>query len=287
MATKTTKGKKTAGIDVPAMPALSPNDLLAQLVGDQPVATPEKKAKRPVMEMTPQIAAALLAWAPVDIMAGDLDNRAKLLKTDLDSQCYATYLKIMWANKQQPCNPNLEMKNAAGQLDVKAQYQVKSTFSVQASSAVGAIEALVGLGLASERAQVLVAAELDFTPITIIPFTELIKGHKEDGNWVPASPVEISAATKILNFVLKGDATPLTADERKVAIQSSASVKVKEGFLERVTTYASTFEELQAILSVIKPSHFPLKADFGISDNFDTKKSRLLEVVGTVIGTED
>jgi hypothetical protein len=120
---------------------------------------------------------------------------------------------------------------------------------------------LIGHGLQRADAHRLVANELKITPIIgIRKFTELLEGHAGDGGkWIEASKESKVAGAKLIDFLLSDDTScpqplSLTEKERKLVIEHSLDVAVREGFVERVAGYVTGPDQLAAILMLFAPT---------------------------------
>lgn len=199
-----------------------------------------------------------------------------------------------------PGNPQISIANSDGTPDESAIFQVQSRFVIKKGddkpNEDTVIESLIDVGFGRSKAEELVANELDFTPSTYArPLNDLMEGHYEDRNFIEATEVEKSAGNKIAAFLLAdpaGDAKmvivePLTAAEREVTIRTAPKIVVKKGFLERLTTYAKTAQEVLAIFKVITPVCFLSSPKFGISDSPTVKAVRLIKESAEILGVPE
>jgi hypothetical protein len=192
---------------------------------------------------------------------------------------FEQWIDLVWEKKAIPQNPKFNDPQAGHEPpDISAMFQVQKRLSVRARSAAETIQLLVDMGVDAEKAKALVATEISYTPVTSLrSFTELSQGHRDDGQWDPATDVEKAAASKLLKFAMGKASEPLNADERKVAIDSKPCVVVKSpnDFFGRILTYANTRDQLAAIFKVIQPVYFNGQAKFAISDTVKDRADRL------------
>ena len=71
----------------------------------------------------------------------------------------------------------------------------------------------------------------------------------------------------------------LTDEERGMILRRKIEVKVKDGFFERIFTYCENRDDLDLILSVIKPVFYLSHVKFAVSDSETDKLDRKIKAV--------
>lgn len=293
MATKTTKKNATTDASAPVVstPVVktkpSAADMLGALTGGKVKAKKPAKPERPEVELSEYAQELFADLAPATELANIFQSHADNAKGQFNSEVFDEYTKTMWANRSQPTNPALKVRNDAGQVDCEGIMIVQEKIKIQIPDAEDPIESTVDLmvksGVTETVARSLVENEVDFTPtIGLRPFTELMNGHYEERQLIDATAAEKAVAEKILAFVTND----LSEEERDLVIRNDAGTVVKQGFLQRVATYATSEAELKAIFKVMTPVHYPKGVKFAVSDTPVNKTNRLISKASEILGTD-
>jgi hypothetical protein len=302
MATKKAASKKVAVAPAIAIPAvrttgktaapakpMSAADMLNQLAGAKPV---EKKSTaaskgRPALVLTPDAESTFKKFIPAKVLYDQFESNLTAVKDELKTQLFVLYAHTMWIQKSQPANPKLLVLNDKGKSDMESLYVIQAKFKVQADSAEVATQLLVGVGLSQDNAEKLVEHELDFTPFTgLRSFNELVKGHREGEGWVEATPAEQAVAQKLMSLVMGQQVAPITPEERQIILRNEPQVVVRDGFLERVTTYCESEEQVLGVFQVVQPVNYPKGAKFAVSDDAETRNKRLVAECANILNQQ-
>ena len=79
---------------------------------------------------------------------------------------------------------------------------------------------------------------------------------------------------------------PLTNEEKAALINRDNGVTVRNGFLERVCTYAKNADQLLAIFKMIQPVVYPAYPKFAVSDNPVDQGNRKIAAAAEILGTQ-
>jgi hypothetical protein len=281
--TKTkTKTKTEAKIKIPAADR-SKLDLSLDALAK--AGTTKKKASsnaRPELQLSKEAQDLFRKFAPAKELSDYFKSHFSQSRSDFLDVAWREFVDFMWSQKTQPKNPSLSTKGEDGFPDCAGQFVVVAKLSVDAEGPEQAVEKLVDQDIQLEDAERLVAEELDFTPMTgIKPLNHLRNGRKEAGAWIDATEAEKEAAIK-LQTVLMSDA--FTDEERQLLITSHSSVAVKSGFLNRACTYANSADQLDALLSIVKPQVQLRSVKFAVSDTIEDAASRKIEEAADILG---
>jgi hypothetical protein len=256
--------------------------------------TKAKKPERAVLQLTESAEENFRKWVPAKILADHFRTHLENIVAALDEEVFPLFAKAMWEAKSKPQNPALKSRNENNQPDIEGQYVVQEKFSISAPDTSDGsdpreamVTVLVGIGLSEANARRLVETELDFMPQVTINLSELLNGKKDGKQWREPTDDERSAAAKLLAYINNGTADPLTDDERaSLTVTRFNKVTFKtSGFLERVTTYCTTYDQLLKLLTLVfKPIVSHRGAKFGVSDPLDTKNSRLIQEAANILG---
>jgi len=277
----------------PAAPAPSVDDELNTLLGQATTPTKAgKKSKRPEMELDAEAQAVVRRYAPAKKLFDHFKTHHDNTRGELIGVLNEEWAGMLWQHKTQPGNPSLAVsREDSGKPDITGLFVKTAKFSVdipdEKNPANSVVAQLVNLGLEQADAEKLVKEELDFCPQNDLKFSQLQSGYKTDDGWVPATDASKSAALKIIKYALQS--SDLTEDERtavRKALVQKPSVRVKDGFLQRVCQYAHSLDQLKAVLLVVKPQEQLRSIKFGVSDSLDEKTARLIQYASNVLGTE-
>lgn len=258
-----------------------PLDLLNQLASQTAQPAEKGNKTRPTWDLDQEEQDLITQWVPASILAEHFEKYSANIKSELEPLLFKHFVSNCFANKKRPDSPTFKLNNENNKPDLQTQFVVQERYKPEASNADEAKKLFISLGVTPENADLLIEKELDFQPETYLRnFKELVKGRKEEGKTIDATDEEKAVAKKVLQFVM----TELTPEERKIIVRTEPNLTVKSGFLERVSQYAHTEDQLTAILQVIKPVKFVCRAKFGISDSLGRKNERLQEVANHILG---
>lgn len=244
------------------------------------------KKDRPTLDLNEDAIEALKEWVPAKILSDYFEANTKQARAELEAQVWDLYLELMWDRKAQPENPAME----AGGGDVSGLFVVTERFSVQIpddEDPEGSVaEALAELGVDEAKAQELVENELDFMPKVSIDITSLVHGKKEGKTFTAANATQKAAGSKLIDWLEEGGALELSEDEQEAvadAQETKYTADVSSGFLQRAPSYAGSKDELEGILSVIKPSVQLRSPKYAANDSKQRRNERLIEAADEII----
>lgn len=291
--TKTKKStEKETKVNIPAADRTGTEGLdVASMLGQLAGASTEKKKgsskARPELKLSKEAEDAFRTFAPAKELSDYFKSHFSQARNEFIDVAWREFIDFMWSQKTQPKNPSLNINGSDGdgdpsKTDCSGQFVVVSKLSVDAENAQDAVDALVDQSVEQADANRLVDEELDFTPMTgVRPLNHLLIGRKQDGAWIDASEEEKAAAVK-LQSVLMSDA--FTDEERKLLITSHSNVTVKSGFLNRACTYAHSADQLDAVLSVVKPQIQLRSVKFAVNDSLDNANTRKIQEAAKILG---
>lgn len=146
------------------------------------------------------------------------------------------------------------------------------------------------MGLHPHDANNLVESELDLSPsIEFRSPKELTSGrYGENREWVESTPAEKLAGEKMTALVLwngQGKApAALTDEEKALVVVSSASVKIRAGFFDRLSTYCRSVDQVVAVLGLIQPVVYPAYAKFATNDSVTVQAQRKITAAAEILG---
>lgn len=289
MATKTKRATKQKMAVKLAIPTTTTEELLGQINEVAPEVSPEKTPTRPVLELKGAALEAFERWAVIKTVDSKIWKEKTIRQEVLKEQAFATWVEWVWNAKTVPPNP-LIRSTKGGVMDSQAIFQVQNRFVIQVpddcDNPDGIEQQLIAAGLSKANARLLVERELDFKPITDIHLSELVYGTYVDGEFVPPNEVGQEAATKLMKFIMwNGGEAPdaLTNAERAKLIDKRKSVRVKDGFLQRVLTYVRSLKELRGVFNVIRPIHYPSHIRFAAGSTPAQRTKRMKEAAEEVV----
>jgi hypothetical protein len=239
---------------------------------------PKVKAKTPDKPVK-VLGDELGAWVASATIFDVIEARKGVEAGPINARLLAEFTEQLFNQGFQPVNPRVVTERGS-EVDHQANWTVQAKFKLPKTSLE--LKANLHKVLGSDD---LFDNEIDCTPLTTLrPFNELVLGHYEGKDFVPATPQEEAVATKLLQFVQGVKAVPLTDAERDLVLVHQDQMKVKPGFFDRVRGYCKTVDELRGVFGVITPVHFLSHAKFAVSDNPQERHDRLVEAVGTFLG---
>ncbi len=288
----------------------SAKDLLSGLTAGKK-ATPKKtdsRANRPELELSSALEQAFINFAAADALAEEVNSRIEREKDFLNDGCFQMWTETLWKNKSRPANPALNVEKN-GQDDIQGIYQVQERYSLNmpevpsdktlAEAVMDKLADLfVATGMNQEEAETkagsLVENELILSPKPLIDLDRLVNGHWEgegkNKTFVEASAFQQGIATKLITMIRArspeelAEAGTFTDEEADELLEYKAQLKVKTGFLSRVTQYVNSLEQLRMVFSIVKPVRFPQAKKFAAADNAEERNRRLLSTACDILG---
>lgn len=255
-------------------------NLLSKLVKEN--APPKAKAKTPD-KPTKVLGDELGAWTASAIIFEVIKSRKEVEAGPIVAGLFEEFVEQLFNQGFQPVNPRVVTMDG-DDVDHQANFTVQARFKLQAETSDD-LKSNLHKVLGSDD---LFDTEIDCTPLTTLrPFNELVLGHYEGKDFVPATEAEEAVAKKLLTFVQGSKATPLTDAERDLVLVHQDQMKVKPGFFDRVKSYCKSAAELKGVFEVITPTHFLSHAKFAVADNPQERQDRLVELFGDFMGEAD
>ena len=305
------KGKdKSKAKDKPSIPTAGqgkptsrPNVLARFSKKAKPKTKKVAKKDRPKLPITPDLEEKLKSYAPLKRLTDLLEARRKQEAKDLGEAIWQHYIDFLWQKQKAPETPKIEARDENGKVDCQAQYMVQQGLKIKINlppmdedddAAEVFVAALVDQGVSEDDARNFVESELDLTPQWSIPITTLCAGD---------DPQLKNAAEKLFLW-LQGededgneldDDAPLVLDASEKAalgeyVNEEAVTDPKlvdpSNFLDRVCNYFSTNDDIAAVLSMVTPTHFLSRTEFGVSSSEAEKTARLKEQANEIVGEE-
>lgn len=280
-------------------------------------AKPNTKAvradERPVVELDTETQHRFVDFAAAKELFDLVEAEKSTLSKEVSRSIYEKFVDALWHAKSQPQNPAIKVKNSVGKLDAEGQFIVQGGSKIKVNMPeVGEdeqpeealVRALTDLGLPHASADSLVGAEVSFVPQWSLNFTDLLRGEVREGKIVPPTDTQTNAA-EALFCVLNGEDAEGNRLDSKGRLELLKSISEDgwkalnenvEGhtsyfptlvdsanFLDRVCNYASSREELDAILTVFTPVYFCSRVKFAVSDSAEGKTERLLDEAKSIL----
>jgi len=234
-----------------------------------------KKSDRPVLNISEGV---LEEWALCTELASHFETQAENAKSSFKDEAFEEYVAMMWDQKTQPKNP-VAKSDKEGKADCEGQFIIQERYSIGGGTADELIVLLVDQNVNDSDARNLVKNELNFQPSVNLNLDQLLVGHYDGKEFIPATDEEQAVGQKIIDLLMNN----LSDEERDLAIDETPRKKVKDGFLARVHQYAHSKEQLAGVFNVITPIKQAKGAKFGISDSPDRKSKRLLEKAAEIL----
>jgi hypothetical protein len=275
-------------ISTPVLKVPSAADMLGALAGGKVKGKKAAKPDRPEVALSEYAQELFADLAPATELADIFKSHAENVKGQFNAEVFAEYTKTMFANGSQPTNPALKVRDENGKIDCEGIMIVQEKIKIQIPDTDDPIESTIALlvksGVSQTVARKIIENEVDFTPtISLRPFTELMNGHYEERQMIEATAAEKAVAAKLLAFVTQ----ELSEEERELVIRNDAGTVVKQGFLQRVATYAATEKELIGIFKVMTPVYYPKGVKFAVADTPVNRTNRLIEKASAILGTSE
>jgi hypothetical protein len=278
---------------------------------EKTVSTPKVK-DRPVIEIDEETKENFIIFAATKELLETFEDEKKTLTGSLYDSIFSQYKEVLWNSKTQPKNPAIKVEKdglleAEGQFIVQVGSKIKINLPPVGEDEMPEdvmLKSLVDLGVSEENARRLIEKEVSFAPKWTLNFTDMLYGSMTDGKIVPATEKQV-AASEILFQVMNNEdeeGNPLNFKSRIEMLKKITeegwdllNQNIKEntkyypqltdgaGFLDRVCSYANTFRDLDAILTVFQPVHFCQRVKFACSDPADVRLSRLISEADRIV----
>lgn len=324
MADKTTKPtskkKSPAGDKADEMkhsiPAIDTSDMdldmgasvLDEYAPDESTTTTKPTKKdRPVVHLDDETQESFVRFVMLKTIADVMDNKKKENTNSVYSKIFEKYTKTLWANKTQPMNPSIMVKNSNGETEASGLFVVMvgskikiNTISVEKENPkVTLVRALIAQGVSEENSKKIVQEQVFFTPEFSLNFTEMINGKIISGKLNKPTEDEKNCATILFKSIFDS----FSDEESRLKMLSKISKegwsllknsinskviyqpKLKDGanFLDNVCRYASSYEELCGILKVFIPLYYCKSCAFAPTD--PNRIPRLISLSSDMLST--
>jgi hypothetical protein len=244
----------------------------------------ETKAERPQMPVPPEVLKSFERLVPALRILKTAEARKMIEEGLISDVMMGVYAETLWNQGCRPMNPRLILNQKDGRPDLSGLFQVQERWKLQyeegeSPAAVRIAAALVRAGFSQAKADEIVKAEINTTPATVLrkTFNDLLEG----------TPLEKSAATKIIMLCSGKAIEPLTPEEKGAALKMIDICEVREGILQRVKGYCTGPMQLKQLFKVITPVHFVSHAKFGESMTDEDRTQRLaVEAQKLILGTK-
>jgi len=276
--------------DTGAPSAKSALSNLAALGGTKKVTAAAKKPSHPRLPLTPDARDKVKAWIPAKILFDHFEEYKKNVEGEMDKLVKDLFYRGWWDNKSFPDNPTLNIEDDNGRADMEAMFVFQERFRVQIPEGddpeASMVNLLVQVGLSHPNATKLVSQELVIAEDKSINLTALLQGKKVGKTWVNPSPIEKSAAEKLISLITGDSTEPLNeAEIHALIVTTDFKVTVKPGFLERAHTYCDTFDQLKGLMELVfHPVVSHRGAKFGISEPLEEKNQRMIGEAAAILG---
>ena len=269
---------------------------LAALVGTKKVTAASKKPSHPRLPLTNEAREKVKAWIPAKILFDHFEEYKKNVEGEMDKLVKDLFYRGWWDNKSFPDNPTLNIETDDGRADMEAMFVFQERFRVGIPEGddpeAAMVNLLVSTGLSHPNASKLVAQELVIAEDKSINLTALLSGKKIGKTWVNPSPIEKSAAEKLISLITGETTEPLNeAEIHALIVTTDYKCTVKPGFLERAHTYCDTYDQLKGLMELVfHPVVSHRGAKFGISEALEDRKNRIIgcaaDILGVALGVE-
>jgi len=218
----------------------------------------KKKKERAELSLSGEGMQEARKFITAKLCAQRLEAYDKTHRPTFDDQCRDAYVEVLWARKSQPENPSIKIRNEDGVVEFEETFIIKNMFTIQMpevtqgqTAAIAFRDQLISHGMGKDRATKLVEQELLFRVRRgIMPIDYGKDSDKE------ISSAMAQALVEMYRWLRTPDAPPLwLSNEAKDLLweEISQPVTVRDGFLDRVTIYCQTIEELRLVLKDIRP----------------------------------
>lgn len=270
-------------------------DLLKKF-GNVKATTPVKQTKkdeRPIVEIPNEALDSFKSFAAAKAVFDVVESRMEAEKGIVNDAIFPLFVKTLYEIGKQPTNPKMEVLEN-GKVDMSGIFQVQTRYKIEVPEGSDPLAdrlrqaILDNTGIPQDKVDQLMENEVDAAlVIGIRNFAELMEGHYVGREFVPATEAEQRAGTKVLSLIMGEDTEPLTDAERELIKVETEKIKVKEGFLERVSLYCENYEQCLALLHILKPVYFPSHLKFAASDTPERRIARLKLAAVDMIGKQE
>jgi hypothetical protein len=249
------------------------------------------------MPLTPESQLQAQRWIAAKTVLEPVMARVENAKDEFVQYAMSLMTQKLFDNKSKPSNPLVVLRKEDGSIDSTFQFLMTDKFKVKLPEAPVDEDAaefyatiFSDLGLHPHDANNLVESELDLSPsIEFRSPKELTSGrYGENREWIESTPAEKLAGEKMTALVLwngQGKApAALTDEEKALVVVSSASVKIKAGFYDRLSTYCRSVEQVVAVLGLIQPVVYPAYAKFATNDSVTVQAQRKIAAAAEILG---
>lgn len=268
------------------VPAATP--VMGRLVGN-------KSSNDWADDVTVDVSAVLERWVRAKSVHEQVDAELDQAKSEVVQAIMPIFAAQMYRRKSKPSNPVIEISMGG---DVQHRYQIwmtsvftthfkKSTSDTHTPMAY--VQDFVDAGLTVQAATDLVANELRLIRHQgVRPISDLLTGSfDKSGNWMDSSEIERRAAAKIDAWLHWGGESPtpepLTDVERLAAMVVKNVVVIRPGLLDRIHQYARDGKDIERIFTLLRPSIFPTRLDFAVTDDDVAKKLKRIRYSAEIL----
>ena len=275
---------KSAGGAASALSALS------KLVGTKKPTAAKAKPTHPRLPLTPEAKEKVRTWIPAKILFDHFETYKKNVEGEMDELVKDLFYRGWWDNRSFPDYPTLNVESDDGRADMEAMFVFQERFRVQIPESddpnSAMVDLLVSTGLTKAHATNLVERELVIAEEKTINLTGLLSGRKVGKTWVNPSPIEQSAATKLIALITGQSTEPMNeAEIHALILTTDYKCTVKPGFLERAVGYCESFDQLKNMVELVfHPVVSHKSAKYGISEALEARNQRIIGEAAAILG---
>ena len=274
----------------------SVTDVLGGLMASLPfVAQKDNKDKKWQISLDTEEQMAFTRWIDAKVVSEPVMQRLENAKDQLNEICLREFVGVFFENRSRPSNPQIVVAKGVV-IDHQATWIMTDKFKMRLpdvsdhqDAKTVYVAAFVSAGIHPNDAENLVSNELLINPVIgVRPINDLLAGHYGSGReFVPATDTEKSAGKKLAAFLSASSQVTLDAltnEEKLVLISRDSGVSVRYGFLERVTNYAKSADDLLSIFRLISPVVYPAYPKYAVSDTPMDQSKRKVLAAADIIG---
>jgi hypothetical protein len=261
------------------------------------------KKDRPKLPIPSELEDKLKSYAPLKKLTDLLEARRMQEAKELGEEIWQHYIKFLWAKQKAPETPRIEARDENGKVDCQSLYMVQQGLKIKinmppmdddADAVEVFISTLVDLGVTKDDARNFVESELDLTPQWNIPITSLITGDNEVLKrsaeklflWLQGEDEDGNELDDDAPLVLDTNEKAALADHVNDTANCDPKLLDPKDFLDRVCGYFNSCNDVSAVLSMVTPTHYLTRTEFGISSSETEKAARLKEEAANIVGDE-
>lgn len=260
------------------------------------VVTEKDKPAPWMLRLSEKQSLALNEYIESKVAANTIYEKVDLYKSDVLEYCYDGYLKRWFADKTKPTNPVVQTLDENGNVNNQLLFICYDKFNIQIDlpqdekdhnqdwAHKAAVKALEEAGLSKSRANKFVDLEIECL-ITTHFFTleEMMDGRvAANRKKIPPTPTTQEAARKLMLFMnwsgRSKNIEPLTQEEIASITYNKLSWLPKAGVLERLFNYASSLDDMKAILAVFSPVLSIRNEECGVGLTEENRVKKLAQV---------